>query len=66
VPEYRTRSYLDAFHLCNPGAVVNDGPLYRLPFGAAFPNSISAPAIGVALGALDAFSRAFAGAGQPA
>ena len=55
VPEHRTHSYLDAFHLRNPGAVVNDGPLYRLPFGSIFPNSISAPAIGVALGALEAF-----------
>ena len=55
VPEYRTHSYLDAFHLRGLGAAVNDGPLYRLPFGAVFPNSISAPAIGVALGALDAF-----------
>jgi len=55
VPEYRTHSYLDAFHLRNPGAVVNDGPLFRLPFGAVFPNSIAAPAIGVALGALDVF-----------
>jgi len=55
VPEYRTHSYVDAFLLKNPGAAVNDGPLYRLPFGAVFPNSIAAPAIGVALGALDAF-----------
>jgi 3-hydroxy-9,10-secoandrosta-1,3,5(10)-triene-9,17-dione monooxygenase len=55
VPEYRTHSYLDAFHLRNPGQELNVGPLYRLPFGAVFPNSISAPAIGVALGALDAF-----------
>jgi 3-hydroxy-9,10-secoandrosta-1,3,5(10)-triene-9,17-dione monooxygenase len=55
VPEYRTHSYLDAFHLRNPGQELNNGPLYRLPFGAIFPNSISAPAIGVALGALDAF-----------
>jgi 3-hydroxy-9,10-secoandrosta-1,3,5(10)-triene-9,17-dione monooxygenase len=55
VPEYRTHSYLDAFHLRNPGQALNDGPLYRLPFGAVFPNSIAAPAIGVALGALDAF-----------
>ena len=30
-------------------------PLFRLPFGAVFPNSIAAPAIGAALGALDAF-----------
>ena len=55
VPEYRTHSYLDAFRLRNPGQELNDGPLYRLPFGAIFPNSISAPAIGVALGALQTF-----------
>jgi 3-hydroxy-9,10-secoandrosta-1,3,5(10)-triene-9,17-dione monooxygenase len=55
VPEYRTHSYLDAFHLRNPGAALNDGPLYRLPFGAMFPNSIASPAIGVAMGALAAF-----------
>jgi 3-hydroxy-9,10-secoandrosta-1,3,5(10)-triene-9,17-dione monooxygenase len=55
VPEYRTHSYLDAFHLRHPGAAVNDAPLYRLPFGIIFPNGIAAPAIGVALGALEAF-----------
>ena len=55
VPEYRTHSYRDAFHLRNPGAVVNDGPLYRLPFGLVFPACIASPAVGVALGALDAF-----------
>jgi 3-hydroxy-9,10-secoandrosta-1,3,5(10)-triene-9,17-dione monooxygenase len=55
VPEYRTHSYLDAFHLRHPGTAVNDAPLYRLPFGLIFPNGIAAPAIGVALGALEAF-----------
>jgi 3-hydroxy-9,10-secoandrosta-1,3,5(10)-triene-9,17-dione monooxygenase len=55
VPEYRTHSYLDAFHLRNPGAVLNDGPVYRIPFGAMFPNSIASPAIGVAMGALAAY-----------
>jgi len=55
VPEYRTHSYRDAFHLTNPGTAVNDGPLYRLPFGIMFPNAIAAPSIGVALGAWDAF-----------
>jgi 3-hydroxy-9,10-secoandrosta-1,3,5(10)-triene-9,17-dione monooxygenase len=55
VPEYRTHSYRDAFHLRNPGAVVNDGPLYRLPFGLVFPACIASPAIGVALGALHTF-----------
>ena len=55
VPEHRTHSLRDAFHLTNPGAVVNTGPLYRLPFGIVFPNCIASPAIGVALGALKAF-----------
>lgn len=55
VPEYRTHSFRDAFHLTNPGLVVNDGPLYRLPFGIVFPNCLAAPAIGVALGALATF-----------
>ena len=55
VPEYRSHSYQDAFVLKNPGAVVNDGPLYRLPFGTVFPACIAAPAVGVALGAVDTF-----------
>jgi len=55
VPNYRTHSYLDAFHLRHPGNEINDAPLYRLPFGIVFPNGIVAPAIGVALGALEAF-----------
>jgi 3-hydroxy-9,10-secoandrosta-1,3,5(10)-triene-9,17-dione monooxygenase len=55
VPEYRTHSYEDAFHLRHPGTAVNDAPLYRLPFGLIFPNGITAPAIGVALGAFAAF-----------
>jgi 3-hydroxy-9,10-secoandrosta-1,3,5(10)-triene-9,17-dione monooxygenase len=55
VPEYRTHAYLDAFHLRNPGAAVNTAPLYRLPFGSVFPYALVAPAIGVALGALEQF-----------
>jgi 3-hydroxy-9,10-secoandrosta-1,3,5(10)-triene-9,17-dione monooxygenase len=55
VPEYRTHSYHDAFLLRNPGAVVNDGPLYRLPFGNVFPACIASPAVGVALGAVETF-----------
>jgi 3-hydroxy-9,10-secoandrosta-1,3,5(10)-triene-9,17-dione monooxygenase len=51
VPEYRTHSYLDAFHLKNPGMAVNDAPLYRLPFGLLFAYALSAAAIGVATGA---------------
>lgn len=55
VPEYRTHSYLDAFHLNHPGTAINDAPLYRLPFGLVFANGITAPAIGTASGALQAF-----------
>src|SRR6266446_2129706 len=55
VPEYRTHSYLDAFLLKNPGAAVNDGALYRLPFGLVFANALAASAVGVALGALVTF-----------
>ena len=55
VPEYRTHSYQDAFHLKHPGTAIHDAPLYRLPFGLVFANGITAPAIGAALGALDAF-----------
>ena len=55
VPEYRTHSYRDAFHLTNPGTAINDGPLYRLPLGVVFPNALASPALGVALGALAAF-----------
>jgi 3-hydroxy-9,10-secoandrosta-1,3,5(10)-triene-9,17-dione monooxygenase len=55
VPEYRTHTYRDAFHLKHPGTAVNDAALYRLPFGIIFPYGITAPAIGAALGALEAF-----------
>src|SRR5262249_14545558 len=46
---------MDAFLLKNPGAAVNDGPLYRLPFGLVFANALAASAIGVALGAVLTF-----------
>jgi 3-hydroxy-9,10-secoandrosta-1,3,5(10)-triene-9,17-dione monooxygenase len=55
VPEYRTHSFIDAFHLRHPGTAVNDAPLYRLPFAIVFRYGITSPAIGAALGALDAF-----------
>jgi 3-hydroxy-9,10-secoandrosta-1,3,5(10)-triene-9,17-dione monooxygenase len=55
VPEYRTLSYIDMFHLRYPGIAVNDAPLYRLPFGSVFPYAIAAPAIGAARGALHTF-----------
>jgi 3-hydroxy-9,10-secoandrosta-1,3,5(10)-triene-9,17-dione monooxygenase len=55
VPEYRTFSYREAFEIRSPGLATHDSPLYRLPFGCIFPYGIAAPAIGVALGALQVF-----------
>ncbi len=55
VPEHRTHSFLDAFHLRHPGTAINDAPLYRLPFALIFRYGITSPAIGAARGALDAF-----------
>ena len=55
VPEYRTHSHVDAFHLRNPGNAVNEAPLYRLPCGLVFAYGPSAAAIGLAKGAIVAF-----------
>ena len=57
VPAYRTFSYRDAFDLRHPGTTVNAAPLYRLPFGTVFFSALAAPAIGVALGALQTFQE---------
>jgi alkylation response protein AidB-like acyl-CoA dehydrogenase len=37
-----------------PGLAINTGPLYRMPWGAIFPNAITAPVIGMSQGALAA------------
>src|SRR6516162_2606463 len=55
VAEYGRHSYGGAVRRSQPGNELNDAPLFRLPFGIVFPNGIVAPAIGVALGALEAF-----------
>ena len=46
VPEYRTHSHLDGFHGNNPGASVNDGPLFRMPFNLVFMRCITNGQIG--------------------
>ena len=55
VPAYRTLSYRETFDLRHPGTAVNASPLYRLPFGTVFFYALAAPAIGVALGAIQTF-----------
>jgi 3-hydroxy-9,10-secoandrosta-1,3,5(10)-triene-9,17-dione monooxygenase len=55
VPEYRTHSSTQVYERSDPGRVVNDRPLYRLPWSCVFPYAIASPAIGAALGALEVF-----------
>lgn len=55
VPEYRTHRAYDGFMCSNPGAAVNDGALYQLPWAQVFVRSVSTAAIGATQGALAAF-----------
>lgn len=55
VPEYRTHSSTQVYEHADPGRVVNDRPLYRLPWSCVFPYAIATPAIGTAIGALALF-----------
>jgi 3-hydroxy-9,10-secoandrosta-1,3,5(10)-triene-9,17-dione monooxygenase len=55
VPEHRTHRIVDVFHGTDPGFAVNDRPYFRLPWRLVFAATIAAPAIGAAVGALDAF-----------
>jgi 3-hydroxy-9,10-secoandrosta-1,3,5(10)-triene-9,17-dione monooxygenase len=70
VPEHRTHSIIDVHHGRDPGFAVNDRPFFRLPWRLVFGYTIAAPAIGAALGAVDAFiennrSRVSAYGGPP-
>jgi 3-hydroxy-9,10-secoandrosta-1,3,5(10)-triene-9,17-dione monooxygenase len=55
VPEYRTLSFMDTGRCYGPGQAVNDAPIYKLPFASVFSCSISAPILGMAQGAYDAY-----------
>jgi len=55
VPEHRTHSVVDVYHGRDPGFAVNDRPYFRLPWRLVFGYTIAAPAIGAALGAVEAF-----------
>jgi 3-hydroxy-9,10-secoandrosta-1,3,5(10)-triene-9,17-dione monooxygenase len=70
VPEHRTHSVVDVYHRRDPGFAVNDRPYFRLPWRLVFGYTIAAPAIGAAVGAVDAFiennrSRVSAYGGPP-
>ncbi|MCP1471772.1 3-hydroxy-9,10-secoandrosta-1,3,5(10)-triene-9,17-dione monooxygenase [Sphingobium sp. OAS761] len=55
VPAYRTHRSKDGFAATNPGAKVNPGALYKLPFGQVFVRAVSSSSIGALQGALDLF-----------
>jgi len=55
VPEHRTLSFEHTARCRCPGQELNDGPLYRLPYGTVHPYAITAPLIGMATGAYDSY-----------
>jgi 3-hydroxy-9,10-secoandrosta-1,3,5(10)-triene-9,17-dione monooxygenase len=70
VPEHRTHRITDVYHGTDPGFAVNDRPCFHLPWRLVFATTIAAPAIGAAMGAVEAFiegnrSRVSAYGGPP-
>lgn len=55
VPSHRILRNYDQAHLRGPGQAVNNGPLYRMPFGAVFTTTVTAPVVGAVQGCFDAF-----------
>ncbi len=55
VPEHRTHKAIDGFNCDSPGNAVNNGPLFRVPFGQIFVRAVSSSSIGALQGAIDAY-----------
>lgn len=55
VPLHRTLRMRDLLDATGPGRSVNDGPLYKLPLVGCWNVFVSAPATGIARGAMDAW-----------
>jgi alkylation response protein AidB-like acyl-CoA dehydrogenase len=55
IPPYRVVTFADMLTGNGPGTAVNSNPLYKQPMLAVVPNCLSAPALGMARGALKAF-----------
>lgn len=55
VPEHRTLSMASTARCRCPGQELNDGPLFRMPYGTIHPYAITAPLIGMARGAYDSY-----------
>ncbi|BCY13359.1 acyl-CoA dehydrogenase [Actinoplanes sp. L3-i22] len=54
VPAYRSLSFGDTARCVCPGQELNTAPLYRIPYGSIFPNTITTPIVGMATGAYHA------------
>ncbi|WP_067441699.1 3-hydroxy-9,10-secoandrosta-1,3,5(10)-triene-9,17-dione monooxygenase oxygenase subunit [Nocardioides jensenii] len=55
VPEHRSLRNFEHSRLSGPGQKVNKGPLYRLPFGAVFTTTVTAPVLGAVAGCLESY-----------
>lgn len=55
VPEHRTHRMKDAYESRDANVAGDASSIYRLPFGQIFVRSISTPALGMALGAIQSF-----------
>ncbi|NLY95115.1 MAG: flavin-dependent monooxygenase [Myxococcales bacterium] len=53
VPDHHMHKFSDGFKQSSPGNEVNTSPVYRYPFGQIHVRSVSTPALGAALGALE-------------
>ncbi|TYL45488.1 flavin-dependent monooxygenase [Nocardioides sp. BGMRC 2183] len=58
VPAHRVLRNYEHTRLRGPGQQVNSGPLYKLPFGAIFASTITAPVVGAVAGCLEDYVAA--------
>src|SRR5262249_44743704 len=56
-PDYRMHKFSDGFKQNSPGNKLNTSPVYRYPFGQIHVRSVSTPALGAALGALEDYNE---------
>ncbi len=57
VPEHRTLSLIDAFLGRSPGGQASSSPIYRVPFATMLLFALAGPALGLARGALEAYTE---------
>ncbi len=56
VPDHRMHKFADGFMQDSPGNKVHESPVYKYPFGQIHVRSVSTPAVGAALGALEDYN----------